>query len=99
LEAKNSNGHLKAIPPTSLPQFNDKINKDLDTFLFEFEIVRKSDHIKDEQKLKLFPTAHKYLTMCWFMSLSIKSWDQMKKAFLHKYREYYQIVNPKEEIL
>ena len=34
--------NMKNIPPSSLPTFYGKRNEDLDTFLFEFEILCRS---------------------------------------------------------
>ena len=47
--------NMKNIPPSSLPTFYGKSNEDLDTFLFEFDILYRSyNYLQDAHKLKLF---------------------------------------------
>ena len=83
---------MKNIPPLALPHFHIMDSKDLDSFLFEFHILCHSyNYIRDAQKLKLFPAALKDLAFRWFMGLgkhTIRSWDDMRIAFLKKYQEY-----------
>ena len=51
---------MKNIPPSSLTTFYGKINEDLDTFLFEFDILCRSyNYLQDAHKLKLFPATLK----------------------------------------
>ena len=83
---------MKNIPPSSLPTFYGKSNEDLDTFLFEFDILCTSyNYLQDAHKLKLFPTTLKYSSLRWFMGLgefTIRTRDDMKTSFLWKYQEY-----------
>ena len=56
--------NLKNIPPSSLPTFYGKSNEDLDTFLFEFDILCRSyNYLQDAHKLKLFPATLKYYAL------------------------------------
>ena len=86
------NATMKSIPATSLPSFYGKNSEDLDTFLFEFDILCRSyNYLQYAQKLKLFPTTLKDSTLRWFMGLgepSIRTWDDMKSVFLRKYQDY-----------
>ena len=51
--------------PTSLPHFYGKVSDDLNSFLFEFDILCRSyDYNNDAQKLKLFPATLKDSTLC-----------------------------------
>jgi hypothetical protein len=83
---------MKNIPLSTLPTFYDKISEDLDTFLFEFNILCRSyNYLQDAQKLKLFPATLKESSLRWFMGLgesSIRSWEDMKDIFLNKYQDY-----------
>ena len=83
--------NMKNIPASSLPTFYGKSTEDPDTFLFEFDILCRSyNYLHDAQKLKLFPTTLKDSALRWFMGLgecTIRSWDEMKSAFLNKYRD------------
>jgi len=82
---------MHKIPP-SLPNFHGLENKDLNTFLFEFEILRRGyDHCTNDQRLKLFLLTLKGAALRWFMSLGgncIQSWEDMKNIFLKKYQDY-----------
>ena len=84
--------NMKNIPPSSLPTFYGKSNEDSDTFLFEFDILCRSyNYLQDSHKLKFFPARLKYSSLIWFMGLgeySIRTWEDMKTAFLRKYQEY-----------
>ena len=52
--------NMKNIPPSSLPTFYGKRNEDLDTFLFDFDILYRSyNYLQDAHKLKNFPTTLK----------------------------------------
>jgi len=52
--------HMKNIPPSFLPNFHCMRSWDLETFLFEFEIVCRSyGYLLNTQKLKLFPVTLK----------------------------------------
>ena len=59
---------IKNISPSILPNFHGKRNEDLETFLFEFEVLCRSyDYLHDAQKLKLFPAILKDSALKWFM--------------------------------
>ena len=77
---------MKNIPPSSLPTFYGKSNEELDTLLFEFNILCRSyNYLQDAHKLKLFPATLKYSSLRWFMGLgesTIRTWDDMKTSFL-----------------
>ena len=83
---------MKNIPASSLPTFYGKSTEDPDTFLFEFDILCRSyNYLHDAQKLKLFPATLKDSALRWFMGLgesTIRSWDEMRSAFLRKYHDY-----------
>jgi len=80
---------MKNIPPSALPHFHSMSTEDPDSFLFEFDILCSSyNYVNDAQKLKLFPATLKDSALRWFMGLgehTIRSWDEMKIAFLRKY--------------
>lgn len=94
IPAQGTNANLKNIPPTTLPHFYGLITKDLDTFLFEFDVLCRSyDYTTDAHRLKLFPSTLKDSTLHWFMSLGedfIVDWDTMRENFLKKYKEYWR---------
>ena len=98
-----ANAPMKSIPLQNIPTFHGLTSDDLDVLLFEFYVLcRGYDYTTDPQKLKLFPSTLKGITLRWFMGLSggtINSWDQMKKYFLKKYQDYYQNRELKDEIL
>ena len=77
---------MKNNPPSSLPTFYEKINEELDTFLFEFNILCRSyNYLQDSHKLKLFLAKLKDSSLRWFMGLgesTIRTWDDMKTSFL-----------------
>jgi hypothetical protein len=51
---------MKNIHHSSLPKFHGLSKEDLDTFLFEFDVLCRSyDYMIDSKKLKLFPTTLK----------------------------------------
>lgn len=83
---------VKNISLSSLPHFHGMSYEDLDSFLFEFDILCRSYIYTDNaKKLKLFPATLKDLALRWFMSLGehvILSWDEMKANFLQKYQDY-----------
>lgn len=93
---------MKNISPSILPNFHGKRNEDLETFLFEFEVLCRSyDYLHDAQKLKLFPATLKDSTLKWFMSLgvhSITTRGKMKEDFLGKYIYYCMPSNLKDEV-
>ena len=95
-------GKMKNISPSSLPHFHGLTSEDLDTFLFEFHVIRKTyDYTTNEQKLKLFPSTLKDVALWWFMGLPwerITTWAQMQQAFNNKYRDYCRSKDTKEEI-
>lgn len=80
---------MKNISPSALPHFHGNVHEDPNSFLFYFDILcRSHDYSSNAQKLKLFPTTLKDVTLCWFMGLggnTISSWEQMKRVFLSKY--------------
>ncbi len=86
------NLNMKRIPPSELLTFYGKSIEELDVILFEFDILCSSyNYALDAHKLKLFPTTLKDSALHWFMSLgeyTIRSWDDMKAAFLKKYPDY-----------
>lgn len=94
---------MKNISYNALPMFLSMANEDLDAFLFEFDILCRSyDYLTDEKKLKLFPITLKSSALRWLMGLlegSIKTWKDMKKAFLGKYEDYCCQGDLREEIL
>ena len=83
---------MKNIPPSALPHFHSMTSEYPDSFLFEFDILCRSyNYVRDAQKLKLFPTTLKDSTLRWFMGLgehTIRTWEEMRIAFLKKYQEY-----------
>ena len=93
---------MKNISCSVLPHFHGKSTKDLDEFLFEFNILcRIHDYTSSEQKLKLFHATLKDNSLCWFMSLgseNVANWEQMKQVFLGKYQEYYRTKDKGEEL-
>ena len=59
-----NNANLKNIPATTLPKFYGLAIEDLDTFLFEFDILCHSfDYNTDAHKLKLFLATLKELAL------------------------------------
>ena len=97
---EETNTTMKNISPSILPNFYGLKTEDPETFLFEFEVLcRTYDYLQDAQKLKLFPSTLKGAALKWFMSLinsSIRTWKDMKQAFLERYLDYYMSVNHKE---
>ena len=87
-----TNANLKNIPPTTLPKFYGLASEDLDTFLFDSDILCHSfDYNTDAHKLKLFLATLKELALRWFMGLGANAtgtWDEMQTLFLDKYKEY-----------
>jgi hypothetical protein len=83
---------MNNIPLSSLPHFQGMSTEDLNSFLFEFDILCRSyNYIDNAQKLKLFPATLKDSALRWFMSLgehTSLSWDGMKETFLQKYQDY-----------
>ena len=61
---------MKNITPSVLPNFYGMASEDLDSFLFEFDIVcRTYGYTNDAHRLRLFPTTLKASTLKWFMGL------------------------------
>ena len=93
---------MKNISPSMLPCFHGKAAKDLDEFIFKFDILYRSyDYITDAQKLKLFPATLKDNALRWFMILgggTVTNWDRMKQVFLEKYKEYCNTKDKREEL-
>lgn len=83
---------LKNIPPSTLPFFYGLMTKDLDAFLFEFDVLCRSyDYNFDAHRLKHFPTTLKDVGLRWFMGLCrdvVPDWDTMKTLFLEKHQDY-----------
>jgi hypothetical protein len=92
---RNTDGvtQMKNIPHSTLPNFHGLVTEDLDTFLFEFDVLCRSyDYIYDAHKLNLFPGPPLR------MFPSDGSWDsmgttslhgnKMRKVFLEKYQDY-----------
>ena len=73
--------NLKNIPSNVLPKFYGLATEDLDTYLFEFDILYRSfDYNTDAHKLKLFPATLKESALQWFMGLganAVGTWDEM----------------------
>jgi len=93
IEETNVNVHMKNIPPSILPNFKGMRSEDSEMFLFEFEIICRSYgyslHIKN---LNLFPSTLKDRSLKLFISLgtnSIRTWDDMKRVFLEKYKDHF----------
>jgi len=93
---------MKKIPHSSLPNFHGISKEDLDTFLFEFDVLCRSyDYATYAQKLKLFIATLKSCTIRWFMGIgkdNIRSWDQMTKKFLDKYQDYCKDKERREKV-
>ena len=81
--------HMKNITPYFLPKFHYLRSEDPKSFLFEFEIVcRSNGYLLKTQNLRLFLETLKDRVLKWFMSLgtnSIRSQNNMKNIFLQKY--------------
>ena len=83
--------------------------EDLETFLFEFEIICRSyGYLSRTQKMRLFLGTFKDRTLKWSMILgtnSIISWNDMQKIFLEKYKdcdfreEIFRMNQEEDEIL
>ena len=73
---------MENISPSVLPNSYGLRSEDLETFLFEFEVLCITyDYLEDSQKLKLFPSTLKEVALKWFMGLvtqSIRTWNDMK---------------------
>ena len=66
--------HMKNIPPSFLPNFHGMRIEDLETFLFEFEILcRPYGYLSHTQKLRFFLATLKDKSLKWFMSLGTNS--------------------------
>jgi len=80
---------MKAIPPHHIHTFHCLTLEDPNAFLFEFNLLcRGYDYTTNPQKLILFPSTLKGVSLRWFMGLGggvINGWDQMKGVFLKKY--------------
>ena len=87
-----TNAPMKEIPLQHIPIFHGLTSKDTNAFLFKFDVLcRGYDYTIDPQKLKLFPSTLKRVSLRWFMGLGggvINNWDQMKESFLKKYQDY-----------
>jgi hypothetical protein len=85
-----------------LDTFYGKSSEDLDTFLFEFDILCRSyNYLQDTRKLKLFPATLKDSALRWFMGLgesSIRSWEAMKDIFLKKNPDYCKSKDSRNDI-
>ena len=66
--------HMNSIPLSFLPKFHGMRSKDLETFLFEFEILCKSyGYLSHTQKLRFFPATLKDRALKVFMSVGTNS--------------------------
>lgn len=77
----HDNANLKNIPTSSLPKFYGLVTEELDTFLFEFDVLCRSYlYTIDAYRLKIFPATLKEFSLRWFMSLgsnSIDTWEEI----------------------
>jgi len=93
---------MKNIPPSVLIHFHGKVHEDIDSFLFEFDILCRSyDYSLDAERLKLFCTTLKDSYLHWFIGLggnTITSWEKMKRTFLNKYQDYCKTQEMQDEI-
>jgi hypothetical protein len=68
------------------------VTKDLNIFLFEFDILCRSyDYTTNAHQLKLFSATLKDASLRWFMGLGryvVPDWETMKTKFLEKYKDY-----------
>lgn len=96
------NAPMKAIPLQHIPTFHGLTLEYPYAFLFEFDVLcKRYDYTADAQKLKLFPSTLKGVTLIWFMGLGggvINNWDQMKESFLKIYQDYCRSRELKDEI-
>ena len=92
---------MKNIPLSSLPSFQGMAVEDPVTFFFEFDVLcRGYDYTSDAQKLKLFPATLKGAALRSFMRLgagTIRTWNDMREAFLFKYQDYCRTRDLKEK--
>jgi len=88
---------MKAIVLQNIPTFHGITLKDLDAFLFEFNVLfRDYDYTTDPQKLKLFPSTLKGAALRWFMGLgggTINNREQMKTTFLKNTKIFSKVEN------
>ena len=93
---------MKNIPPSALPHFHGMSSEDLDSFLFEFDILcRGYNYVRDAQKLKFFLATLKDSALRWFMGLgehTIRTWEEMRYVFLKKYQEYCRTRDSRNDI-
>jgi len=94
---------MKKFPFLALPYSQGMTVEDLNTFLFEFDVLcMRYDYISDAQKLKFSLATLKGEALRWFMGLgstTIEIWGEMKETFLSKYQDYFQNRDLREEIL
>ena len=92
---------MKNIPPSILPNFYGTSIEDPDAFLFEFDVLcRTYGYTDDTQKLRLFPTTLKGVSLKWFMGLGVNTilyWIDMK-IFLKKYQPYCRTRDSNDDI-
>ena len=102
IQETDVNVQMENIPPSILPNFKGMRSKDPKKILFEVEIICRSyGYSLHIQKLNLFPTTLKDKALRWFMTLgtnSIKTWDDMKKVFLEKYKNHYKHHDLRNEV-
>ena len=93
---------LQNINPLAFPKFLGLSSKDLDTFIFEFEVVcRTYDYFIDAKKLRFSPSTLKDASLRWFMSVATNNkatWEKMKDTFMEIYRDYCKSKDTKEDI-
>jgi len=79
IRGSNEGTKMNNIPHSTLPNFHGLSKEDLDTFVFEFDVLCKSyDYVSDAHKLKLFLATLKDVALRWFMGLgkdNILTWD------------------------
>lgn len=60
----NGDASMKTISPSTLPHLHGLTSEDPDTFLLDFVVIcRTYDYTSDDQKLKLFPSTLKDVTL------------------------------------
>jgi hypothetical protein len=93
---------MKNILSSMFPNFYGMACKDLDAFLFEFDILGCAyGYTNDAHKILMFPATLKGTTLKWFMGLgesTIGYRDTMRKIFLKKYQSCFLPRDSKEDL-
>ena len=93
---------MKNIPPSILPNLYVTSTEDLDSFLFEFDVLcRLYEYTDDTQKLRLFRATLKGASLKWFMGLGVNTivyWIDIKNIFFKKYQPYCRTRDSKDDI-